>query len=549
MIVSGIRHPASGIIVAAYNRTGYDGRRLDGSSVLHPGEQVMKAIILLGAILCLGSVVTMPGARAGEAAFQAGFAERDITPDIGMEAPGGYGKAYHQSLHDPCKVRAAVFGDGPSRVAIVGVDTIGIRRATVMAIRKEIEEKCGIKPEAVMIAASHSHAAGPLGFFLPGEFDDASPLVKSLVYDKTVTANPAYLARATREIVAAVVAADASKVTAIAAAGFGREEQAAFNRRFRMRDGSSMTHPGQGNPDIVEPAGPIDPQVGVLGAWSKDGQFLGCVVNFACHGTTGPGGISADWIYYLEKTIRGLMGDKAIVVFVPGMAGDVTQVNNRSPYQIKQFGEVSARYVGGRVGAEAVKTLVSFEQAAGPLSPVAAQNEVLKIKRRAPKPERVAHALEIVKQDPAKVDATEWTFAKELVVLDARIKKEPVADVEVQAVQVGPAVFLSCPAEYFCQFGLDIKAGSKFPFTFPVSLANDCVGYVPTEEALSPHGGGYETRLTSYTNLEPAAGRQIADAMIGLSAHLQPGAVPQPPPLPKFEGQPWSYGRVPPELD
>lgn len=509
----------------------------------------MSTIILRTVFFWFACLLAATTAAAGEASFRVGFAERDITPEIGMEAPGGYGKAYHRALHDPCKVRAAVFAGGQSRVAVVGIDALFIRRPTVQAIRQEIQQQCGIAPEAVMIAASHSHAAGPMGFFLPGEFDGASPLVKSLVYDKTVTANPEYLARVQREIVAAVVAADAGKVEARCAAGFGRDDQAAFNRRFRMKAGFSMTHPGQGNPDILEPAGPIDPQVGVLGAWSKDGQFLGCVVNFACHGTTGPGGISADWIYYLEKTIRGLMGETAVVVFMPGTSGDVTQVDNRSPYQIRQFGEVSARYVGGRVGAEAIKTLVATEQAAGPLAPVAAQTQVLRIKRRAPKPERVARCLEIVQQDPAKVDATEWTFAKEIVVLDARVKKEPVADVEVQAIQVGPAVFLSCPAEYFCQFGLDVKAGSKFPFTFPVELANDCIGYVPTEEALSPTGGGYETRLTSYSNLEPTAGTQIADAMIGLSARLTPGPVPQPPPVPEFKGQPWSYGRLPPELD
>ena len=244
------------------------------------------------------------------------------------------------------------------------------------------------------------------------------------------------------------------------------------------------------------------------------------------------------------------MGDQAVVVFLPGAAGDVTQVDNRSPYQIKQFGEVSARFVGGRVGAEALKATPgdgARNRAAGTPGrrDAGARHQTPAAAAGACHPS----ALKIVEKDPKSADATEWIFAKETVVLDARIAREPVAPVEVQAVQVGPAVFLACPAEYFCAFGLNLKTRSRFPFTFPVSLANDAVGYVPTEEALSPRGGGYETRLTSYSNLEPAAGRQIAEALIDLSAEFTPGPLPNPPALPPFHGKPWSYGNLPAQVD
>jgi hypothetical protein len=73
------------------------------------------------------------------------------------------------------------------------------------------------------------------------------------------------------------------------------------------------------------------------------------------------------------------------------------------------------------------------------------------------------------------------------------------------------------------------------------------VGYVPTEDAFGPHGGGYETRLTSYSNLEITAGTQMRDTGISLARQLKPGPAPAPSPRPPFRGEPWSYGNVPPQ--
>jgi hypothetical protein len=477
--------------------------------------------------------------------LKVGFAERDITPDIGMEQPGGYGKAFHQKLHDPCKVRAVVFDDGQKRVALVGLDALFVMRSSVVKARKAIHEKCGIAPEAILVGASHSHSSGPLGMIVPGQFDHASPLVQTLAYEKSSCANPVYVERVEKAIVEAVCQADSSRVEASCGIGKGIEDKVAFNRRFRMKNGLSYTHPGKGNPDIVEPAGPTDPEVGVIGVWNKEGKLLGCVVNFACHATCNPGGISANWIYYMEQAIRGALGPDAVVVFLQGACGDVTQVDNLDPH-VNPGPEDWSRLVGGRVGAEAVKVLVNMPR--GTLTPIDYSVGNLLLKRRVPKPERVQKCLEMVQQDPKKVGATEWTFAKEILLLDAILAKEPTKDVEVQAIQVGPAVFLTNPAEFFCQLGLDIKAKSPFAFTFPVELANDCVGYVPTEEALGPRGGGYETRLTGYSNLEPTAGTKMVQKALELAGKMKPGEAPSRPNAPPFS-QPWNYGNVPPELD
>jgi hypothetical protein len=386
-----------------------------------------------------------------------------------------------------------------------------------------------------------------LGIVQPGQYDDASPWVRSLAYEKSSCADPKYVEHVRRQIVAAVCQANQARAASPCGVGRGIEDQVAFNRRQRMRNGLCYTHAGAGNPDILGYAGPVDPEVGVLGSWNAAGKLQGCIVNFACHATTNPvsAGISANYIYYLEQTIRGTFGPQVIVLFFPGDSGDVTQVDNLSPFA-NPVGERWAQRVGGRVGAEAVKVLSSMEP--GSLAPVAARSKLLQLKRRVPSPQRVRQCQELVRQDPKQVGATQWAFAKEIVLLDALLAKSPSAPVEVQALQVGPAVFLASPGELFCQYQLDQKAQSPFPMTFCVSVANDFLGYVPTAEAMGAHGGGYETRLTSCSNLEVGAGRRIVETALELARQMTPGRLPVPPKAPAFR-QPWAYGNVPPELN
>lgn len=484
---------------------------------------------------------------ASGAPIQAGFSERDITPNVGMERPGGYGKIFHRVFHDACKARAAVFDDGEKAVALVGLDALFIRKPSVDRIRAAITERTEIEPDGVLIGASHSHSSGPVGMILPGEFDHASEWVQNLAYKQSSVADPVYLKQMEQGIIDAVVEAFQKRQPAQLGFGSGEEGKVQFNRRFHMKNGLTYTHPRPGNPDMLDAAGPIDPEVGVIGAWSADGEeLLGCVVNWACHATTSPSGISANYVHYLEKALRGVMGKDIVVCFLNGASGDVTQVDNRSP--VRQSGGDAAIKVGGSVGAEAAKVLLQM-QFRTTEAPLDHKVKMLKIARRKPSAKRLAAARELAGRPRKSSDnVTDWIFAKEILLLDALIAAEPIRDVEVQAIQVGPAVFLTTPAEYFCQFGLDQKKASPFSFTWPVSLANMLVGYVPTEEALGPNGGGYETRLTGYSNLVPDAGARMRDAGIALAKSLSPVKPPQPPPARKFTG-PWSYGAVPPEVE
>lgn len=477
--------------------------------------------------------------------LRAGFAERDITPALGSERPGGYGKAWHTRFHDPCKVRAPVFEAGQGQVAIVSVDALFVPRPVVDQARAAIAQRTGLAAGAIMIAATHSHSSGPVGMVQPGQYDDAPTDIRTLAYEDATLADAKYLQRVTDEIVQAVRLAHAARVAVELGFGVGHEDQAAFNRRMRMKHGETWTLPGSANPDIVDYAGPIDPAVGVIGAWDRAGKLVGSIVNFSCHATTNPGGTSANWIYYLERTLHGALATRAPVLFLAGACGDVGQVDSKSRNEYRS-GEDWAHFIGGRVGAEAVKVLLSVPRTSKVT--LEARQRSLTFQRRAPSANTVAQARSIIAAGKRPPDLTDWLFARETLMLTHLLRIEPRVDVELQAIQLGPAVIVSNPAEYFVQSGLDIKRGSRFPFTFVAELTNGGVGYVPPEEAFSATGGGYETRLTSYSNLEPTAATQMAAASIALVNELTPGSVPEFPRI-SAPGKPWPYGNVAPQID
>ena len=64
----------------------------------------------------------------------------------------------------------------------------------------------------------------------------------------------------------------------------------------------------------------------------------------------------------------------------------------------------------------------------------------------------------------------------------------------IQAWRIGEIGFASLPGEIFVEWGLKIKAESPFPWTYPVELGGDYLGYLVTQQAWE--AGGYESLIS-----------------------------------------------------
>ncbi|NLB41050.1 MAG: hypothetical protein GX815_02100 [Clostridiales bacterium] len=90
--------------------------------------------------------------------------------------------------------------------------------------------------------------------------------------------------------------------------------------------------------------------------------------------------------------------------------------------------------------------------------------------------------------------------------------------IEIQALRIGNLFIGTFPGELFVEFGARVKSNSLFKYNMISTLSNGCEGYITTKETAQQ--GGYEARLTAYTNLAPGTGEMLTDHMLGLMGKI-----------------------------
>ncbi len=426
--------------------------------------------------------------------LQVGFGQSDITPEAGMQMPGGFFVRHGKGVRDKLLAVACVVSDGEQAVALVGIDALFITKPTTEAARRIIVKETKLPADHVLVGANHTHSGGPVATCLGCDED------------------PRYTAMLARAIADAVKQGWSSLHAAEVGVGTGHEAGISFNRRFLMRDGREITHPGKpGTPhhrEIVCPAGPIDPDVGVLAVRAPGGKVQGVVVNFACHSTVVGGDLfSPDYVHYLRKHLKAHYGATLPVCFLLGACGDITQVDNLST--AREFGVEHADMMGQKLAGETIRTIgrMAWHKEA----PVAAAIEKAPVAiRDEPDAERERPSFGLG-SDGAKGDVGKVYEAERKFVAEER-KKTPVILAEVQGIRVGPLGIATTGAEYFCDWGLRIKKASRHPFTWVSAYSNEYLGYVPTPQAFA--GGGYEPRTARSSKLAVDAGQRILEGAL-----------------------------------
>lgn len=430
---------------------------------------------------------------------EVGFAVGCITPPVGAEIPGLFEKRIALGVADGLFVRALAITGKTTTVAIVQVDAIALPNDVVRNARARIRRETGIPAQCCLLAATHTHSGGPVaGIFSSRE-------------------DPEYLEQITGVIAETVAEAWRRRQPAVAGTAATHAPGVAFNRRFLMKDGTQVTHPGKMHPEIVRPAGPADDTVTTIGfRHAKTFQPLGCIVNFGCHATHMNGVLfSADYPRWVADTLQSAYGETSGVVFLNAPCGDVTQMDNLSP-RAAEFGPYWCERTGRAVGAAALQGLATMDFVKGADIDAAATHVRSAIRESTPAERKRARAL-IARSGKDSVDA-ETLYARELLEVEKMRGKSSRVFLDVQAMRIADALLWTVPGELFQAFALDVRARSPFPKTCGVELANGYFGYICTPEAYE--GGGYEVRIARSSFLVEDTGSRLVDAAVGLSEAL-----------------------------
>ncbi len=376
-------------------------------------------------ILCMYVVAFVPYLAFAQS-FRAGAASRNITPDPLLPVSGGIGtpKKTLEKKGD-LYIRAFVLEKGTTRVAFVSVDNLGWPSVLGDKSRALIK---GVKPENVLISATHTHSA-PDAYGFPNEKGESF-------------ADLAYLDRCVKLMAEAVEEAVSNLQPATLKVAMGEAKgRIAYNYYA---------------PQLYDPRCGVIQAVATSGAAS--GRAIATLVNYAVHPEvlgSGQGILSPDLCGPLYDRIEAKGGGMGM--FINGAQGGmVTADVRRDNGQEANTWEECIR-IGELLADEALRIVAA--------APVLKNPDVFVASRRM--------------EFPIESDVMKYIITKSP--LGYKLPKANTVDTQVNLINLGPAQILTIPGEALPNIGYYVKRHMPTAYPFLFGLTNDAFGYMLTK--------------------------------------------------------------------
>lgn len=442
----------------------------------------------------------LPSVAAAEPdGLRAGAATADITPALGVSLSGPISKrGPAKRIVTPLHARALVLDNGRERIAFVVCDCTIIYRDIVDKAKRLVRERTGLPPERFVLASTHSHAAPRVGLatskldlqyydrFCEGIADAVSTAIENMAPAQVgwgVGSKPEFV-RCRRELL---------EPGTLAMNAFGEQKD-----RVVMRGGNQVTRP----------AGPADPQLGVLSVQHDNGRPLAVLASFPVHYVTGDtrGDVTADyWGHFADRLSTLMTTDKTSRPFVGILArspgGDI------APFR---GGCEGMKKLGSALAEEAFRVCQQIEYRDH--VPLGVCQTTIDVAVRRPNAERIEWAKAVLAGTwKGKTHRSSKVYAQQALEL---AQFPPTVPVCLQAFRVGDLGITTVPCELFAATGIAIRKESPLRPYFNIDLANGFWCYLPPPE--QHELGGYSTWAATSSCFEVDAEPKIRRELLRL---------------------------------
>jgi hypothetical protein len=440
--------------------------------------------------------------------LQAGAAIVDVTPpQFPVLVNGGMLSRTADTVKTVVNARAIVLDDGRERIGMVVVDSCMMPRTLLDEAKQLAAQRTKIRPDRMLISATHTHTApscmGALG----------------------TDADTAYVSYIRHKLAESLAAAEATLQPARVGWAVGRADEFTALRRWVRRPDRIAEDPF-GNPtvranmhaarnwdDVTGQSGPEDPDLAIIAFQARDGCPIAVLANFSMH-YFGDQAISADYFGLFCEGLQTRIADAEsadsaapVGILSHGCSGDIWRRDYAVPAASRTNPKIEG-YTQGllEIALQAYRGIEYREDA-----DLAMAERRLRLKYRVPDKQLLQWSQQIVDQmgDRPPQDRTE-VYAREQLILHALQETEVV----VQALRIGDIGIATTPNETYALTGLKLKLQSPLPKTMVIELANGGDGYIPPPE--QHFLGGYNTWPARSAGLELQAEPKITQAALQL---------------------------------